>query len=211
MICVPLSSKRVQNLVENINPAQKISDVVELWLEEAKDLSQNAIKQIFALKRRPYIIKFQGNIELFPLLNGFIFEYIDIDLFTPPKVLREIRTLFPSTQIIVSHHDFEKTPAENKLRALLSKMEKMKADIKKIATKACSLSDSLLLLSLVKEYSDRGEKVILIGMGKEGIITRTAGHLCGNYLSYCPLSNKQKTAPGQLTAKEFKKIMDLTR
>jgi 3-dehydroquinate dehydratase len=44
-------------------------------------------------------------------------------------------------------------------------------------------------------------------MGKHGEITRTAGHIFGNYLMYAPLNESQKTAKGQLTVSELKKYV----
>lgn len=210
MICVPLNSKSFARLLADLTRAQKIGDVVEFWFENFPFLTSEQIAQLFKKKTKPFLFKFQGNFDLLSKFQGRTLEYIDVDLHTSSKLLKEIRNLFPHSALIISHHDFTSTPKEKMLRAILLKMTKLGADIKKIATTAHSLADSLLLLSLAKEYSEKDEKVILIGMGKQGIITRTAGHLCGNYLMYCPLSEKQKTAPGQITAIELKKIMDLT-
>jgi len=42
-------------------------------------------------------------------------------------------------------------------------------------------------------------------MGEYGLLTRVAGDLFGNYMMYFAQNNKMKSAPGQITIKEFKK------
>lgn len=210
MICIPLNFKRFPALIANLPKAQKVGDIVELWLESISSLSSAQITKIFKTKKRPFLLKFSGNLELLNKLKGYPLDYIDIDLHAAKKLIPQIRTIFPSAHLIISHHDFVKTPSEEKLRGFVKMMQNAGADIKKIAVMANTFEDSLLLLSLAKELSGLGQKVIFIGMGKNGTITRTAGHLCGNYLMYCPLSEIQKTAPGQITANELRKIMELT-
>jgi 3-dehydroquinate dehydratase-1 len=87
-------------------------------------------------------------------------------------------------------------------------MKKHHADIVKIATFANDMTDSLRMLHLLSKISPK-QKAILICMGRKGRITRTAGHLFGNYLMYAPLSLREKTADGQITAKELKEIQTL--
>lgn len=210
MICIPIRTKKTTQLLVNLKKAQEIGDLIEVWFEELTDLTPENLEKIFAAKKKPFVLKYQGSLEILHQLSAFPIEYIDLDVQTSPKIIAEVHRLYKKTQVILSHHDFEKTPDDDDLKALFRKIKQKGADIKKIAVTAKSFSDSLRLLSVLKELSAQDEKLIFVAMGQQGKITRTAGHLCGNYLMYCPLSSANKTAPGQVTAAELQSIMKLT-
>ena len=52
------------------------------------------------------------------------------------------------TNVILSHHDYEGTPTDEELDALVAKMVDSGADIAKIATTATDVSDSMRMLQL---------------------------------------------------------------
>ena len=52
------------------------------------------------------------------------------------------------TNVILSHHDYEGTPTDEELDALVAKMVDSGADIAKIATTATDISDSMRMLQL---------------------------------------------------------------
>jgi 3-dehydroquinate dehydratase type I len=89
-------------------------------------------------------------------------------------------------------------------------MKSKKADIIKLATFAKTFTDSIRMLAILAQLTSSKQKAICLCMGKEGRITRTASHLFGNFLMYAPISSTDKTAKGQLLAKQLKKIQNLT-
>lgn len=217
MICVPLKKKSISLLLNDLKKAQKTADILEIWPREQREsFTEETLQKIFKIKKKPFIFKIT---TFSPCTHAFLPsslslilchkpEFIDLDLKTPLSTITQIKKQFPKTQIILSHHDFKKTPSDKELLSLISKMQKKHADIVKIATFANSTTDSLRMLHLLSKISKK-QKAILICMGKKGHITRTAGHLFGNYLMYAPLSLREKTADGQITAKELKDIQTL--
>lgn len=54
------------------------------------------------------------------------------------------------TNVILSHHDYDSTPDDEALDALVAKMVEAGADVAKIATTATDVSDSLRMLQLAQ-------------------------------------------------------------
>lgn len=211
MICIPIKKEKYQDLIDEIKKAEGLADVLELWFDELKDLDEEVLLKIFSKTKKPILYKFQGNIENFHKIMKFDPQYIDVDIDCPEKILEETRKSFPKTKIIISYHNFDETPDDENLMSIINRIYEMGADIAKIAIMANKFEDSLRILKILEELNDAGKKIICIGMGEEGKITRETGHLFGNYLMYAPLTENDKTATGQLTADELKEIHSLTK
>jgi 3-dehydroquinate dehydratase-1 len=208
MICAPVREKNIKKVIESIKRSQKEVDLVELWFDEIENLNEELLEKIFSLKKRPFLYKALSDDKKIAEVLRFNVEFIDVDVSYSQEKIKKIKKLFPKTKIVISFHDFDKTPEINFLRRIILKMQKNGADIIKIATKANSIKDSFMMLELLSELNDQKIKAICLCMGKEGMLTRTSGHLFKNYIMYAPLNTKNKTAEGQLTVKEFKKILN---
>ena len=104
-------------------------------------------------------------------------------------------------KVIISFHDFEKTPARAKLEALVAKCFHAGADIAKIACKANSPEDCARLLSLL----DGKGKLAVVAMGKKGRLVRVVAPLLGSAIAYASPAGKRGTADGQMPAAELEK------
>ncbi len=199
MICLPIRQKTTLKTLQKVAEGQPLADVIEIWFDEIKDLEKFSFEKI----RKPILYKWQGNMENLQLLKNAKIKYIDIDLAVSDNVIKEIRKINPKIELIISFHDFEKTPKPPELKKIAERMRKKGADIVKIAATAQNFKDTLTMLEFLNQLP--GKKICLC-MGKEGLLTRTSGHLLGNYLMYAPLSQKEATASGQIPLKELKKI-----
>lgn len=210
MLCVPISKPKLKDVVLALKKAEKQTNVVEIWFDEITDLTAKGEIQITKISKKPLLYKVTkidtSKIEHF---LGAIknIKYIDFDISTDVHILKNIKEKFPKIELIISHHDFKKTPTNNELKSIVEIMFTKGADIAKVATKANKLSDSINMLGLLSNLTKEGKKAICLCMGKPGRLTRITGHLVGNYLMYAPLDEKGSTAPGQLTIKELKKIL----
>ncbi|MFA7685822.1 MAG: type I 3-dehydroquinate dehydratase [Candidatus Gracilibacteria bacterium] len=208
MICVPLKQKTCLALSKELNKAQKIADLIEIWFDELGDLDDQKIKRIISHNKKPIIYKSQGALTNIKNILSHKINFIDLDILTDHKTINYVRKNFPKTKIIISFHDFKKTPDSKSLQKIANKISKKGADIIKIATYAKSSEDSFRMLEFLAGLSQKKEAICLC-MGKHGLITRTSGHLFGNYLMYAPLVLEDKTADGQITAKELSEIQHL--
>ncbi len=205
MICIPIKKKTVTGVLHTLTKTKE-ADLVEIWFDELNSLSEQNIKLIFKSAKKPILYKSSGDLKKIEQVLASGPKFIDLDVSTKKATIKKIKTLSPKTQIILSHHDFKRTPTTKELKKIVSQMTNKGADINKIATFANSLADSLRVLELLTEQKI---PAIFICMGKYGEITRTTGHLFGNYLTYAPLSEKDKTAPGQVVLKKLIEIRKL--
>jgi 3-dehydroquinate dehydratase-1 len=109
--------------------------------------------------------------------------------------------------VIVSFHDFSKTPSFQEMEKIIEEAFRAGADIAKLAVMPGSMQDVLDLLRLTLNAREAKRPVCTIAMGKLGKHTRVIAPLYGSVLSYA--SVESSAAPGQLQANEVKKMMEL--
>ena len=109
--------------------------------------------------------------------------FIDIELRFASSLADIIaRARKAHTGVILSHHNFHKTPPLKRLAGLPSAALKAGADILKIATVASTPSDVAVLLSLM--HTGRKIPLSLMGMGGFGKISRLLFAQAGSVLNY---------------------------
>ena len=128
---------------------------------------------------------------------------IDLDPSTDSAFIPAVRQTCKShnVKLIISHHDFGRTPARDALIDLRNKAFSLGADLFKVATLVQNKEDLLTLISLLKEP----HKQVVIGMGEQGRSLRAIGPLLGSSFTYVA-PESTKTAPGQLTRHELEQI-----
>jgi 3-dehydroquinate dehydratase I len=106
--------------------------------------------------------------------------------------------------LLVSWHDFERTPPIYTISDRLSEMRTYSNHVK-IVTTARSIEDSLRLLELYDTAI--GLCPIFFAMGEAGVLSRILCTLIGNApFTYASLD--KALAPGQLTVQQMKKLYD---
>lgn len=108
-------------------------------------------------------------------------------------------------EVVISHHDFEKTPSFGELKEILESCFARGADLAKIATQVNGSGD---LLQLVSVHRLPGRKVIL-GMGDKGRISRVMGPYLGSEFTFASPTRGNETAPGQISAADLKAMFQL--
>ncbi len=209
-LCVPIKKSKVRDVIFQLKKAEKEADIVEIWLDEISDLNESSEHKIDLISKKPLLYKVskQSIAKIEHLLKTIKnIEYLDLDISIEKNIIKKIKEKFPQIQLIISHHDFKKTPTQKELISLVETMFTKGADIAKIATKANKIEDSLNMLSLLSQITKNGQKSICLCMGKLGRLTRITGHLLGNYLMYAPMEEADQTASGQIPVKELKRIL----
>ena len=141
--------------------------------------------------------------------SGFA-DLIDIELFTEKKLCQtlaeEIHQL--GMKVIISNHDFEKTPDCETLVKRLSRMEALGADMAKIAVMPQSSKDVLVLLSAAEEFSRIGKcPGITMSMAGLGTASRILGEFFHSAMTFGAVG--RVSAPGQLDVNELYTILNL--
>ena len=110
--------------------------------------------------------------------------------------------------VILSSHDFRKTPEPEELLLRLRTMERLGAGIAKLAVMPKSEKDVLALLAATREAADTVScPVITMSMGAMGVISRVSGRLTGSCMTFG--SAGRASAPGQLPAGTLSEILEM--
>lgn len=123
-------------------------------------------------------------------------DYLDLEYDVPVPTIQAIRKRYPAIKLILSYHNFEKTPED--LPVLLQALYQPDCYAYKIATQAQSTLDALRMLHFVKALGSR-HRLIGLCMGEYGQCTRILAPVVGSLFSYAYLDSSHATAPGQLS------------
>jgi 3-dehydroquinate dehydratase/shikimate dehydrogenase len=123
-------------------------------------------------------------------------DYVDLE----DDVAAGIRR-YGVTKRIISHHDFQKTPAD--LTLLHKRLASMDADVVKIAAMANHPTDNLRMLQMV--HASR-LPTVGICMGDIGAPTRILGGRCGAPFTYATFNDDRVLAPGQIGWRQMREM-----
>jgi shikimate dehydrogenase len=123
------------------------------------------------------------------------FEYVDLELDSDRRLLKEIRQEDWDSETVVSTH-FTK-PVSRSIVVRRLKEAHAVGDIAKVAMPCEHASDALMLASIGLGLSRRGMRYVIIGMGIQGQLTRVFADTIGSELVYSCLPGRE-AAPGQL-------------
>lgn len=139
--------------------------------------------------------------EIFRRIMPFV-DSIDIELGTPAS--DEILSLAKDKTIIVSEHDFVKTPSSIELEKIVERSLIQGAHIVKIAAMANSKDDVTRLLRFTHDCK---EPLVTISMGPIGTVSRVIAPLFGSLYTYGYIV--KPVAPGQLSVQKLAEEMRL--
>lgn len=175
-------------------------------LEELRPLRKSLKKPvIFALRSQEQGGRFRGSEEerCAEILRLATLEptYFDLEWTLPSSFVAEFARRFPSIRIVISSHDFAKTPSD--LEGHLKQMQRPGGHLYKMACMANSTNDALRMLCFVKKHAP----LLGVCMGTKGALTRILGPLVGAPWTFAPLD--QPTAPGQISPQELRSLYGL--
>ena len=185
----------------------KIEQIPETLEMIRKDLS----RVVCTLRPKNEGGKFVGNEKERIAIIKLIAEYnpfmLDIEFNTLKKNSSLTKYLKSTkTKLLVSWHDFKKTPSSAELEKKISQMSKFSSNVKIVST-AKSTDDSTRMLEL---YNKKGKNnLISFAMGDYGRISRILCLYLGSPYTYVSLG--KAIAPGQFSVDEVKKIINLKK
>ena len=167
-----------------------------------EQLSEDQIRQLFSLRKkliatcRPCEDKEEDRITKLKTAVEAGTDYIDIEFESSDKYRKDLISFAHkfNCDVIISYHNFVCTPDIASLRAIVDESFKKGADVVKIATMVRTNTDNASILSL---YNIPG-RVVAIGMGNLGKITRIIGPFLGAEFTYAAMDEGIETAPGQI-------------
>jgi len=231
-ICVPMVSHTLETLKEEAAMLNAVGCDLAEWrvdfFEDAEDIEKvkAALQKIRAiLNEKPILFTFRSAREggqrevekayYFELNKAIIktgeIDLVDVELFSGEKdIIEMVREAHASgVKIVISSHDFHKTPPKGEILKRLRRMQELGADIPKIAVMPQTADDVLILLdatnTMKEKYADR--PFITMSMAGKGVISRLSGEIFGSALTFG--AAKSASAPGQLNVADLRNILDL--
>jgi 3-dehydroquinate dehydratase I len=210
MICVSLAE---ESLVGCLTALQEV-DFAEIRLDRMH-LSADDVGTLFSSHRqliatcRPGRFPERDRKALLLAAIDAGAAYVDVEVESEDAYREEIiaKAKSQGCGVIVSFHDFERTPDRRKLLAILSRCFHAGADIAKIACTARWDEDNARLLGLL----DRKEKVVVVAMGERGRTTRIVAPLLGSPFTFASLRPGKETAEGQIDKEGLEELIGMLR
>ena len=213
--CVSIGEKNPKKVKTALKKALSKSDYAEIRFDFLKksdipivleDIKKNLSRCVCTLRPKSEGGLFVGKEDERKSILRLIAEYnpylLDVEFNTIQKDKKLSTYLKKSkSKLLISWHDFKKTPNESLLRAKFNKMKKF-SDVVKIVTVAKSVSDASRLLSLYSLQSK--SKTIAFCMGEQGKFSRILCLHLGSPFTYVSLG--KAIAPGQFSVDEIKSL-----
>lgn len=138
-------------------------------------------------------------------------DAIDVEMFTELGSLERIVNGSHADEltVVMSSHDFERTPPLEQIVARLTLQQDLGADVVKIAVMPQSPADVLTLLRATEEFArtKATRPAITMAMGPLGLISRLAGETFGSAATFG--SQGRASAPGQVDVHRLREVLDL--
>ncbi len=230
-ICVPVCERTVEEVITALKeililPVQIIEFRAD-WFDgvfDPEELSE-VLKQIRETAGEiPVLFTFRtakegGEKEITDLMYDAVvstaiasgnIDAVDVEMFMDQTVVGNLLDLAHKSHVpvIMSNHDFDKTPEKDEIIARLIRMDEMGADVLKIALMPNSHADVLKLMAATEEmkrlYTDK--PMITMSMGATGLISRLSGESFGSVLTFG--AGKKASAPGQMAAKDLDVVLN---
>jgi len=213
--CVAITENNPKKLAIIVKNTLKKSDFVEIRFDflkpkdvpDALELVKKQLgKCVCTIRPKSEGGMFTGSekerksiIKLIAVYNPFL---LDIEFNALQKDKQFLSSMKNSrVRILVSWHDFKKTPALINLNKKLREMKKL-SEYVKIVTMAKTINEAVKILSL---YNDSSKiKLIAFAMGEEAKFTRILCLHMGSPFTYVSL--RKAIAPGQFSLDEIKSM-----
>ena len=216
--CVTIAEKTPKKLSQTVKKAIKKSNYIEIRFDflnphqvpESLELVKKYLKRsVCTLRPKSEGGKFSGSENERLSILKLIAEYNPFLLDVEYNTLRKNKQFAnyikkTRTDLLVSWHDFKKTPNDSALSKILNQMTKFSKNIK-IVTTASSTNDSTRVLSLYNNASKLN--LIAFSMGEYGKMSRILCLFLGSPYTYVSLG--KPIAPGQFSLDEIKSIIKI--
>jgi len=210
MICVSLGNIDFDKAISIASGKELVeirADLLHFDQPQLSALMKASRKFVFTCRKGDY--SQEERKEMFSLAISAGADFIDLDIENDPAFIDDIRKLLinSKTELIVSYHNFERTPEIDDLSQILTNCYEKGAAVAKLATMVNNNEELKTIFSL---YRIPGRKVI-VGMGEMGIITRIAGPVMGSEFTFASIDAEKTTAPGQVNIDDMKDIFKILK
>lgn len=233
-LCTPIIGKTKEELIDEIaNVSSKNPDIIEWRVDYFQDIHdfEKVVAVAQTLKEVshdiPILLTLRsvvegGNptslskaeiVELFVHMckTSFI-DLIDYEINNPDEDIRQIKgtALEHEKCLILSYHDYSKTPSNKELQNILKRAQSLGADLAKIAVMPNDHGDVIRLLDVTNQAKEVLQiPVATMSLHGIGAISRMVGWIFGSKIIYTVGANS--SAPGQIPIEEMQQMIKTIR
>jgi 3-dehydroquinate dehydratase type I len=223
MICIPVMAESNREAVRMMKRGFASADMVELRLDRISRPSLPALMKarqgslLVTNRRKEEGGFFKGSerdrVNFLAEAVNLGADYVDVEASTGKRWIGRLKAQIESkgstTRMIISHHNFQRTPSWDGLVRRLEACRAYAAHVVKIVTFANSAEDNLRVLQLIPRARAKGQPIIAFCMGPHGRISRIMAPALGSFITYASLRRDAGSAPGQFTVTEMRKMWRL--
>ena len=230
-LCVPLTADTVKRMAADIRVAARAgAEMIELRLDYLRDHDEAAIRQLMTVAGEfpgavvatcrlaeeggRYNDDESRRIALMEKIAVEGADYLDFE-YEAWQRSAEVRQRIGAvcqekadqdrapTRLILSKHDFERTPAD--LGKLFEDLAREPCHVVKLTARAERITDALVMLDALRASATK-HPTIALSMGETGVLTRVLAKKFGALLTFASLETGKESAPGQLTIDEMRSL-----
>ncbi|NFG63241.1 MULTISPECIES: type I 3-dehydroquinate dehydratase [unclassified Clostridium] len=231
-ICVPIIGITSKEILEESRSLKDLNlDIVEWrvdfyeYVDNIEKVKDTLLKLTKALNGIPILFTFRSKKEggekeiaieyyiklIHEIIKTKLVDLVDVELFTGDDFVKEIVEVAHNNEVkvVMSNHDFLKTPCKEEIVSRLVKMIELNADLPKIAVMPQDKNDVLTLLCATNEIKQKypDNAIITMSMNGIGVISRLTGEIFGSCLTFG--ASKKASAPGQIGVQELHSVLQL--
>ena len=208
-ICVPVVSNNHQDIITDLIRLQSLDiDLIELRIDYFNELLDHQkltelFKAIASMAIKQGIILTYRSVP-----ESGAFDIYDVELSSGTNTIINLSNLIHQNdkKIIMSSHDFTRTPSIDTMLGKIKQMDSLEADIIKIAVMPEDYRDVLLLLETTLKANELYDKpLVTMSMSSKGIATRILGEQFGSAITFGKDNNS--SAPGQIEVHALKEVL----
>ncbi len=203
-ICVSVSGPGFQECVRQLGNealAELRLDLVRLNKQEIKNILQLPVEWVVTCRPGTYNDKSRKEILSYAIDCGA--SMVDVETESYQGYREEViqKAKEKNCKVIISFHDFERTPSRIELEKITKTVFEQGADLAKIITTSISPDDNATILSLYDSFKN----LIAFSMGEIGKFTRVKCLKLGAPFSYAAPDYGKSTAVGQFSVSKMRK------
>ncbi len=208
MICLSVGKASVEECLEIIKDTELAEIRLDLNIYHEEDIQRifsSGANLIATCREGKYNNEERKN--LISKAVEFGAKYIDVEINCDLAMKDHVINVAKESdcKVIISYHNYDKCPNRDHMIDIANRCFDGKADIAKIIAKINSTQDIVNIMSLY----DQNKKIIAIGMGELGRITRIAAPFFGAPFTYAYPEGRRRTADGQFSDEKLKEIINL--
>ena len=205
MICVSIAEKTAESCLQalkRVDFAEIRIDKMAVGIEDVKRIFSRHPKLIATF--RPGLADDKKRKELLSAAIEAGAAFVDVEVEASDRYKKTIVGMARTAgcKVIISYHNFERTPKKAELEHIIEWCFESGADIAKIACKVNSEKDNARLLGLLCEP----RPLVVTGMGNMGKISRIVSPFLGSPFTYASLQAGKETAEGQIDKDSLERI-----